>query len=105
MLYLPDDLEPVFEAAVIQIEEEHQMTYVTSIERVRLKRERAEGLEKGREEGQIKGASGLLTMQITSKFGMLPDWARARIVEADEVTLNQWALRILQAERLEDVFS
>ncbi|CAM4091017.1 hypothetical protein [Bordetella tumulicola] len=109
MLYLPDDLEPVFEAAVIQIEEEHQMTYVTSIERVRLKRERAEGLEEGREQGlqkgKITGAAELLTTLITSKFGMLPDWAHARIVEADEVTLNQWALRILQAERLEDVFA
>ena len=83
---------------------------------MRLKRERAEGLEEGREQGleqglqkglqkgKVTGAAELLTTQITSKFGMLPDWAHARIVEADEVTLNQWALRILQAERLEDVF-
>lgn len=100
MLHLPDELELAFEAAVIQIEKEQQVSYVTSIERVRLRRERAQGLE----EGVQKGAAELLTTLITGKFGSLPDWASARMAEADEATLKQWALRILKAHRIEDVF-
>lgn len=100
MLHLPDELESAFEAAVIQIEKEQQVTYVTSIERVRLRRERAQGLE----EGVQKGAAELLTTLITGKFGSLPHWASARMAEADEATLKQWALRILKAHRIEDVF-
>jgi len=37
-------------------------------------------------------------------FGPLPDWALARIAQADTEALQQWALNVLQAERLEAVF-
>lgn len=113
MLHLPDALEADFEAAVMEIEEEEQMAYVTSIERVRLRRERAQGLEEGiqqgvqlgKKQGQIQGATEVLATLINGKFGSLPDWARARMDQAGEAELNQWALRILDAQRIEDVFA
>ncbi|MGB6103359.1 MAG: hypothetical protein WBF88_05870, partial [Pusillimonas sp.] len=42
MVSLPAELEPAFEQAIHQLEEETQMTYVTSVERVRLQRARDE---------------------------------------------------------------
>ncbi len=93
VLRLPEPLEIEFDNIISQIEEEKQMTYVTSIERVRLKRERQ------------KGVAETLTTQITSKFGSLPDWAQARIAQADDVVLKQWAVQILNAQRIDDVFA
>lgn len=113
MLYLPDELEPEFDTAIMQIEEEQKMAYVTSIERVRSNRARTEGLEQGLErgleqgleQGRLKGTAESLTTLIIAKFGALPDWARIRIDEADEASLNRWVLRILDAHRIEDLFA
>lgn len=116
MMVLPEALEPAFEDAIQQIEEETGMSYVTSIERVRLKREReegklegkaegiAEGKAKGRIEGKTEGYAALLSTQITRKFGALPDWAKVQLVAADDITLNRWAEQILDARCIEDVF-
>ena len=100
MVGLPQQLEPEFEDAVIQIEKETQMAYVTSIERVRIRRERAEAME----EGKQQGAAEILSTLLTRKFGTLPDWSRDRMAQADETTLNTWAVRTLDAQRIEDVF-
>jgi hypothetical protein len=104
MMALPEALEPAFEQAISQLEEETQMTYVTSVERVRLKREREQGIQIGREEGREEGSVKLLAAQLTRKFGATPDWAQVRLAEADEATLNRWALQVLDAQRIEDVF-
>lgn len=104
MMALPEALEPAFEDAVLKIEEETQMSYVTSIERVRLKRERAEAKEEGKAEGKTEGFAALLSSQIARKFGALPDWAKVRLVSADDAALNRWAEQILDAQCIEDVF-
>ncbi|MBB5213343.1 hypothetical protein [Parapusillimonas granuli] len=84
------------------------MSYVTSVERVRLKREREEGKVEGRAEGKAEGKTegfaALLSTLIARKFGVLPDWAKVRLVAADDVTLNRWAEQILDAQCIEDVF-
>ena len=104
MLALPEALEPAFEEAIQQIEEETQMSYVTSIERVRLKREREEGKIEGKAEGKAEGFASLLSAQIARKFGALPDWANVCLVTADAAALHRWAEQILDAQCLEDVF-
>jgi len=96
MMALPEALELAFEEAIQEIEEETQMSYITSVERVRLRRER--------EEGKAEGFAALLSTQITRKFGTLPDWAKVRLVAADDMTLQCWAEQILDAESIEDVF-
>jgi len=59
----------------------------------------------GREEGREEGTTTLLAAQLAHKFGPLPGWAATRMAQADEATLNRWALRILEAQRIDDVFS
>ncbi len=97
MLILPESMEQDFVEAVSQIAEEHHMTYVNTIERVALRR--------GHQEGRQEEAVEVLTAQLSRKFGALPDWAQARLQEADKPTLNRWALQILDAQRIEDVFA
>lgn len=104
MLALPEALERAFEEAIVQLEEETHMNYVTSIERVRLRREREEGKVEGKAEGKTEGYAMLLSSQISRKFGTLPDWAKVRLVAADELALSRWAEQILDAQCIEDVF-
>jgi len=62
------------------------------------------GLEQGLEKGLAQGAVNTLTALILHKFGALPDWARARMQQADQAELNRWTLRMLDAQRIEEVF-
>jgi hypothetical protein len=108
MIALPRDLALAFDDELLQIEKETQMAYHTQNERIRYKRAKQEGLIQGLTQGQIQGqlngAAEVLFTQITRKFGAVPAWASAQMSQADEAVLNRWALRILDAQRIEDVF-
>lgn len=107
MVGLPEELEPAFEQAIHQLEEETHMTYITSIERVRIKRAQQE-TKQARQEGEqarLEGISGLLATLLVRRFGQIPEWARVRLAQADEATLNGWAVQVLDAQRIEDVFA
>lgn len=108
MLVLPEALELEFADAITQIEEEHQVTYINSVQRVTIKRERQQalqqGMQQGMQQGQRKGAAEIVTSLITRKFGPLPNWAQVRMARADEAELNQWAMQVLDAQRIEQVF-
>jgi benzoyl-CoA reductase/2-hydroxyglutaryl-CoA dehydratase subunit BcrC/BadD/HgdB len=40
---------------------------------------------------------------LTHRFGDLPKWAIAQLESADAETLEKWGLRLLDADKLEDV--
>jgi hypothetical protein len=71
------------------------MPYITSIERI--------GIEKGLQQGFQQGEAFMLTRLLTRRFGPLPDWATERLAQASREELEQWAERVLEAQRLEDV--
>lgn len=64
----------------------------------------ARGLVKGEELGLRKGKAGLLKQQLESRFGALPKWATGRIEDASAEELERWALQVLSALSLEEVF-
>ena len=97
VLALPESLESLFGMAVDQIEGEHDVAYVTSIERMAEKR--------GRQEGRQQSMEAILRGLIQRKFGAVPDWADARIAAADEALLQQWTLSILDADTVEALFA
>ncbi|MBF0421228.1 MAG: transposase, partial [Magnetococcales bacterium] len=39
------------------------------------------------------------------RFGTMPDWANEKIAKADLSSLEEWSLRIFDAQSLDDVFS
>ena len=60
---------------------------------------RAEGLTQGRIEGRAETVIKLMTV----KFGPLPDTALASVRAATAEQLENWAIRILTADTLDEV--
>jgi hypothetical protein len=84
-----------------KMEADTQMPYITSIERMGIEKGRQEGLQEGFQQGE----AFVLTHLLTRRFGSLPGWATERLAQASRAELEQWAERVLEAQRLEDVFA
>jgi Domain of unknown function (DUF4351) len=77
------------------------MPYVTSVERIGIRK----GHREGRLEGEQKEAKQLLHRLLNRRFGAaLPEWVEAKLEQADTATLEEWAERVLFAGDLEAVF-
>ncbi len=101
VLTLPEALEQQFQVELAQVEAETQMPYITSIERMGIEKGRQQGLQEGFQQGE----AFMLTHLLTRRFGPLPGWATSRLAQASREELEQWAERVLEAQRLEDVFA
>ncbi len=97
LLVLPEPLEEVFTEILEQTGEATVMQQLNSVQRVMLRREKAKS--------ELQGASLLLQALLRQKFGELPEWVATQMAEADTGTLQHWALQVLDASRLEDVFA
>jgi flagellar biosynthesis/type III secretory pathway protein FliH len=112
LLALPEALDDRFIESLEKTEDPAMMQQLNSYERVLLRREKAagleEGLQRGRQEGmlegKLEGVANVFTAILERKFGTLPEWAAAHIAHADASTLERWAINILEADRIEDVF-
>ena len=80
----------------MELEQEKNMPYVTSVERIGLRR----GLDQGRKEGEAT----VLLRQIELKFGPPDAPVRKRVQSADADTLLRWSERILTAASLDELF-
>ncbi|MBF0144646.1 MAG: DUF4351 domain-containing protein, partial [Magnetococcales bacterium] len=56
-------------------------------------------------EGIQIGEAKILTRLLQRRFGTVPDWASEKIAKADLSSLEEWSLRIFDAQSLDDVFS
>ena len=61
-------------------------------------------MARGIEEGIVKGQAGLLTRQLTRRFGSLPEDVTERIASADRRTLDRWSDLLLEATDLNALF-
>jgi len=105
MMALPAELEPAFEQAIITIEQEHKMAFVTSIERLGEKRGWEKGRKEGWQEGRNEGQITLLQRLLTRKFGPLPESVQQCIQGATPAQIETWSLNVLDAQTLEEVFA
>jgi hypothetical protein len=96
ILRLPEDLEREFMDELIAFEEQENMPYVTSAERI--------GIQKGLEQGRQEGEAAILLRLIALKFGAPSEAVRERIEAAEADTLLDWSARILTAEQVDDIF-
>ncbi|MCD6438187.1 hypothetical protein ACM25P_01450 [Vreelandella alkaliphila] len=73
-----------------------------------VKKERLEGRQEGEQSGIQKGrlaeAREVVRTQLTFKFGEVPDWVEAQLVQADHDQLKGWMRDVLFANRLDDMF-
>ncbi len=95
LMRLPADLEQKISDDIRQIEEEHKMQYVTSIERLA----REDGMQQGKQQGKAQ----MLRTLLVRRFGAVPGWADQRIHDADSEQLETWCFRLLDGKSLEDV--
>ena len=93
MMGLPDDLEEQLWQNIEEIEARVKMQYVTSVERI--------GIKKGRAEGMAEALSRILE----KRFGPLSDDLRQRISVADTATVESWFDRAIAAPDLMSVFA
>ncbi|MEO5329750.1 MAG: DUF4351 domain-containing protein, partial [Magnetococcus sp. THC-1_WYH] len=58
-----------------------------------------------RQEGEQIGEAKILTLQLQRRFGTVPEWASEKIAKAELPSIEEWSLRIFDAQSLDDVFS
>lgn len=97
VLALPEALEQQYLDEVYRLEEETHMRYVTSAERI--------GLKRGLQQGVLKGEAKVVQRQLQRRFGPLPEWVEERLQGAGEAQLERWAERLLEAPTLAEVFA
>ncbi|MFT3801176.1 MAG: transposase [Burkholderiaceae bacterium] len=78
-------------------EEGRKMRFITSVERI--------GIRKGIEQGVDKGRGQILLEQLSHRFGSLPEVVVARVESGSSADVGRWARRVLDARRLDDVFA
>lgn len=105
MMRLPEELEVELWHDIEAIEGERQVKYVTSVERLAIKRGIEQGLERGLERGRAEGRAALLGRQLTRRFGSLPAAITERLAHANAEQLDLWAERVLDADSLDEVFA
>ncbi|MBF0294499.1 MAG: DUF4351 domain-containing protein [Magnetococcales bacterium] len=62
-------------------------------------------LGRERQESEQKGEAKILARQLQRRFGSLPTWASEKIAKATSQSLEEWSLRLLDAQSLEEVFA
>jgi len=99
VLALPEALEEDYHRCIQEIEEAEHMQYVTTAERIGIRKGWQQGHQKGHQEGEAR----ILLRLATLKFGPPSDAVRQRIETADAETLLAWSERILTAQCLDEV--
>jgi len=59
------------------------------------------GIKQGIQQGEVI----MLRQLLTRRFGPLPSWAEQCLVQANRQELESWAKRVLEAQRLGDIFT
>jgi predicted transposase YdaD len=66
---------------------------------------KVEGKAEGKAEGRAEGKSEIVHRLLVARFGRLPSRLAARLRAATDRDLDRWALRLLDAESLAEVFA
>lgn len=61
-------------------------------------------IEQGKQQGMQQGGYKILAAMLVQRFGSLPEWAGKKIKEADVDSLEDWSIRLLSADNLDEVF-
>ena len=120
MLTLPEPLAIVYNDEIHRIEEEKNMAYITTAERIGMQKGLEQGLQQGMQQGIQQGMQqgmqqGLrqgarqlghmfFLRLVKRKFSTIPNKYLSKIDEADEESLLAWGERTLDATSLEDIF-
>ena len=105
MMGLPNDLQRELWQKLSQLERTRQMPYITSVERIGIEKGIQQGIQQGVAKGVGQGEAKLLRLLIQQRFGPLSDETEARLAQAAPEQLEAWALQVLTATTLDDIFA
>ena len=88
LMQLPEWLNSKVWQELETIEENENMEYITSVERI----------------GMVRGQYTLLKSQLECRFGLLPEWASVQLKNAKRKELEAWGKAFVTAPTLEAVF-
>ncbi|MBF0145421.1 MAG: cytosolic protein [Magnetococcales bacterium] len=101
VLHLPEEADKRLWKKIADFEERKKMPYISSVER--FGQQIGEGI--GEKRGIQIGEATILMRQLQHRFGTVPDWANEKIAKAEPPSLEEWSLRFVNAQSLDDVFS
>ncbi len=94
MMRLAPEQEIIYKQEVTALQEEPGMAaYVNTFEKV------------FRLEGRQEEAERIFRLQLDRRFGNLPAWVEDKIAAASTESIERWALRLLDARSLDEVFA
>lgn len=96
VLSLPKELDNQFWVNLFNFEENQKMSYITSVERI--------GMRKGEEKGRHDGKVEMLLEQLQERFGMIPESVQKQVESAKLDDISVWARKIFKADSLQAVF-
>ncbi len=99
-----DEEAEEFDKIMIELDDEVQEMKMSMVEWWK-KEAREQGMQEGVSRGLKQGEASLLKRLLQRRFDQLPEWIDQRLEQASRQELESWADRVLDAERLEDVFS
>ncbi|MFT3802279.1 MAG: DUF4351 domain-containing protein [Burkholderiaceae bacterium] len=105
MMALSNALEDRLWQDIEEFEGKRNMPYITSVERIGLRKGFEQGRQQGRQEGREEGREQLLLDQLTHRFGLLPEAIVARVRSATAADIDRWARQVLEAGTLDEVLS
>ena len=100
MMWLPEELANQLWQEIETIEESKKVQYVTSVERIGIKKGITQGIQQGIQQGESK----LLRKLLERRFGPLPTSLDEKLSQANEQELETWGEATLTAPTLEAVF-
>ncbi|MBF0109644.1 MAG: hypothetical protein HQL76_10750 [Magnetococcales bacterium] len=96
VLNLPEELDNQFWVNLSNFEENQKMPYITSVERI--------GMRKGEEKGRHDGKAEMLLELLQERFGLIPESVQKHVESAKLDDINVWARKIFKADSLQAVF-
>lgn len=100
LIGLPEALELEYLQNIYTLEESRKMPYISTAEQIGIKK----GLSQGLLQGMVQGEARVLLKLLQLKFGAVEKNYREQIEHADADTLLAWSERVLDANRLDDIF-
>jgi hypothetical protein len=97
MMRLRPEQEIIYQQEVLALREETKMApYTSTLDILR---------GAGRHEGRHEGAEQVLRSQLVRRFGDLPAWVNEKLAAANVEAIELWALSLLDARSLDEVFA
>jgi flagellar biosynthesis/type III secretory pathway protein FliH len=104
MMSLPEPHQQRFWQAILKLEKERKMEWISPLEQSFIDKGWKKGLEQGMELGRKQGALTVLERLLTRRFGPLPKTAQKKLAKADLGQLEAWSDALPEAQSLKQVF-